>query len=150
MPGRGEEFSFKGESWENWVNSCISAWRKANNRGEQNSPFHAVCRCDNPVAGDDGAPADVGALHVQADLPWPLPQHGPVATHDPVRDAHALTGQATLWKVSHTQGLMKEGAGRWILHPRLPWQRGARVWAVGHTTAQTPGQIPGLPLPRPH
>lgn len=101
---QGEELHVKGENWENWINSCIPAWRKANSHGERDSPFHTVCCSDNPVVGDDGSPADVGALHVQTDLPGPLPQHSPAATHDPVHHAHALAGQATLWKgQSHTE-----------------------------------------------
>lgn len=60
------------------------------------SPFHAVCRCHYPLTGDDGAPADVGALHVEADLPRPLPQHRPAATHDSVHRGRAFSGQAAI------------------------------------------------------
>lgn len=63
---------------------------------DRNSPFHAVCGCHYPLRGDDRAPTDVSALHMEADLPWPLPQHCPAATHDSVHDVDAFSGDAAL------------------------------------------------------
>lgn len=38
---------------------------------------------EDPARGDDGAPAEVVALELQADLPGPLPRGRRVAPHDP-------------------------------------------------------------------
>lgn len=62
----------------------------------RDSPFHAVCRRHDPLGGDDGAPADVSALHMEADLPRPLPQRRPAATHDPAHHVHTFSGHAAL------------------------------------------------------
>lgn len=45
--------------------------------------LHTVRGCHDPLRGDDGAPADVDALHVQANLPGPLARVSIRSPHDP-------------------------------------------------------------------
>lgn len=52
--------------------------------------LYTVRSCHDPLRGDDGAPADVGALHVQADLPGPVPRGRAAPAHDPAL-AHRLS-----------------------------------------------------------
>lgn len=79
-----------------------------------------MSRGHQPLAGDDGAPTDVRALHVEAELPRPLPQRCCAATHDPVHDGCAFGGQAALWGIRHTQtGVRERWSSRRFLQPRL-------------------------------
>ena len=50
--------------------------------------FHAVGGRHDPVAGDDGASANMDVLDVQADLPGPVPRGGARPAHDPTLAAH--------------------------------------------------------------
>lgn len=45
--------------------------------------LYTVRGCHDPLRGDDGAPADVDALHVQANLPGPFARVSIRSPHDP-------------------------------------------------------------------
>jgi len=45
--------------------------------------LYAARGCHDPLRGDDGAPTDVDALHVQANLPGPFARVSIRSAHDP-------------------------------------------------------------------
>lgn len=59
-------FTFK-QPWETLREPTMVTWPK-------DVPFHTVSSCHDPLGCEDGSSAHMDALHMQADLPWPLAQ----------------------------------------------------------------------------